>query len=769
MNKCIKWFLFLYFIIIHCFLCQAQPCEIKGAGNLYVNNGNVGGNLYQGNNIGSLTINVYLSNSTFIQGDGLYSSAGKTQLPVKGSQLKLDTANKALIAREIFKNSSVDECLREMISTKINNGKFDIYKSADNTIKVVQYRLEEGELGSYNLKTVYELSDGVSLVKDLNKYYYIKPDKKHLIPIVNDEDVEYDFATDFHKGIALVGDYVDSKKLKYYFITKKGVPRDTVSYCDFFSVDDLYFLKRTSDSINQLYSKDGSLLVENIDALGLKSVMPLKFYVNGIPKDVQYIKQIDTLKSDIGLYIKSTVLNDFILTDKIGNIFYRSPVRFTSPESLRNIFTIKKGDLLLIINTDTHKICDKYYGMQILEDNASLFKVRKISGKWNLINEDFKELLENDYTFITLKGSNLIGVKNSNGESVRYILKNNRLKLDGYYSELTQLDNWGYGFWLRKDKDVIWSGLYTKSITDTFPKFNCVRVGTYPFYGQINYFGGFNNDQVAIVKGEYIDQAVMNKSRQFLLPFDCQYGYNNISLQALQQGTIVKYEDKNHFRYSFLVRDGIKRCSDYSEIQPLNSASLFKVSKGSAGLNVGLINLKGDVILPPSYYAISSIDSFGFLQVDSIDKGVKIYKLMDTLCNWVTKSFYFAIKRYKLGFIAGKVNNNQWNILNFKGDLNMTYLPYADIEILSRNLLLVTTERSKLGVCSWRNKMYLDTIYNSITVNESKFNCKLGNNSFILDSCDENGIPLDVFRCVSGDCGFYNEVLSNRNKQLKSK
>jgi hypothetical protein len=758
MSKYITHLILSYLVLLNQLHAQTQPCVVKGAHDDIINNGSINGTLFQARTINNINIFLGGNKGTFRLEDNLFFFQTKNKEHNNSNPATLDTVNKRAVATEMLQAATGEECILDVVRDKISKGQFDLYQTPDKSTQLIRYYFEQGELDNYNFKTIYKSSDGLSLVHELNKYYYIKDNGAFLTPFGKHEAREYDFATDFNNGLALVGDSINNT-INYYFINKTGKTKDTTAFSQCIKTDKYFFL-RTRANLKQLFSRRGELMIGNIDDAICKSEGRL--LVEDQFMSTMYIKSIDTIDLRSKTFAYKTIFNEcFIKSNSTKEclLFFKS--HRNSPKH-KNIFIIKQDSGLFVYNSKTHSSSHYYSSIDDFNESGICI-VTKLSGGKNLINESGKELLSSDYAAISISENNIVA---SGGfEVARYIINGKNVSFEGTYQSLTQIDEFGYGFWAKTNNGSSISGFYTSKGKDTLPELanNCPERDMLDRVSKTETirFSGFNKDKIALVRTNSRGPALINTNREFITPLVCHDG-SDITLQhdSIRRCSVVKIEHSHLEQSAFLVRNGKRISQTYKDIKPFGKSEYFKIASYDKGLKWGLINTEGGTVVPTIYTQIKEPDENGFFRVTFSDKDID-YGLRDMKGKVILDCKYLSIKTYKNGLIAVKSRIEGWSILDYAGKLASNYLQYDDLDVVSESYLLVRSG-GRMGLVSWQNKRYVDVVFRKISWDGKYFTCEVDEQSFRLEP---SILPAQDLKCIGGNCNLFNKLRETRNVQ----
>lgn len=724
-----------------------KPIEKKGNLTITVNGDN-NGNIVQATEIGIQ--NVYCNGVCyFIYKDLIIVLNGS--IGSKKSEALLqesNVVNKKGIASKTVAAAPNEEknCINSLIQEKIESNMYNAYQTLDKKTSLIAISYSEEEWSRFNVAIKYDISDGVYKVKSLNKYHYCNADGTFLITFNDLEAKQYDFASDFKKGIALVGNKLNRNTSEYYFINKGGQRLDDKTYSNGCLSND-YFIVKGKDGRYSIISNDNKVILPEFTSFINTKTGEISFRNKNQNHKIPYYEKIDTVNHVKGVFIVKTLLNEHFFINSVGDII--SPI-FSNKHTTEwhdEIFLVRIPEKNFLINTKTWKFSEEYNSIKKIPGSLH-FIVNKKERTNNILDATFKEAIKNDFDSISIQGRNII-IRINNKYSILDISKNKSL-LNGEYDNLTHINESGAGFWARTNSNGVFeSGVYNSegdmksfpnlpSLEDCNPKYN---VST----DNIIECDNFSYNKIAIAKTKN-GQTIVNTKAEIVIPIRCgqfvrpiiDLGFNNSSIvEIIYDGLITK---------NFLIKEG-KILKEHKLISQIKGTKVLKyIPNNNSGY--GLLEINGKDIQPAIYKSIEKNKCD--LLVSSKDG---LYGAFSMEGKPLIDFKFKQLKECSDSLIVAKCIDGFWAILNLKGIQLTKCLDYDELSVITKDYIIAKRE-NKFGIISLQEKTHLPLVFDTLFFEGNSFICRKDGRMINL-IISQNGLE-----CKSGH-DFYFEIMKD--------
>lgn len=134
-------------------------------------------------------------------------------------------------------------------------------------------------------------------------------------------------------------------------------------------------------------------------------------------------------------------------------------------------------------------------------------------------------------------------------------------------------------------------------------------------------------------------------------------------------------------------------------------ATVSRMDADRNSLGIGLINRKGDVIVPPLYTSIEVGFSYGVCQVGKNDK----YGLVDTSGTEIVAPVYEYIGQVEDSLMLVK-NSGKYGMINLKGEIIIP-IQYNTLRSAGEGMVSFMTEPQRWGYLNLKNEVVVEPLF----------------------------------------------------------
>lgn len=767
-NRCYLWLVFLIALTAHA-VAQGNKCFVTKLINQHVEIGVAKGDVKV-----SAIVNAKITCNGpcyFMDKANLFIVRNKRiGVPLTDSVFRVvsatQTERREIVAKTIESvKQKGSDCVGDFVRTKVETNDYLVCKSSSGEQTLLVLPKTEDDIAKFGLVETGPFYYGIALVKSINKYYFIRSDYSYLQTDNQGEGIEFDFASDFSGGVAVVGKDVAPGVRQYFFLNQRGsiVSTDTFSNC---AVTDDFFYFEASNGKKVAYSRGGRLASGNIDSLVAMSDMRGfgEGKGRGILQDFLYEKKT-AAQGTRTLLAKSRLGHSYLISPDQHKV-KASLKEFKVNASDDNIYVAYTGDFIIIITKKKGLMSEDYATLSRI-DGTNLYQVKTKAGKWNIIDENLHKKLHCDFRQISVVDGNVVCVGGDLEQCERFELKGEQLSFKNRYDVLTQFTAIKVGFWANKVDGSYVGGFYTKDKIDTLSQFGCRRIDGKTILESANRFSGFNPDNIAIISGDHIGAAVISSSKEVLIPFDCNPD-RTAELRRFEEPwgcSLVSFKGPiAESNFSVIVRKGRLLSEGFRAIEPLHGTSLFQITKGN-GPEFGLVDNNGRLAVDCRYYGFNVLQSDSLIKVDSVVVGnpwSHRFGFLNLAGKWLVPCSFVDLEISRFGFFIGHTASGSLDIMDSRGQKLSGFLPYKYAEVLFQKVLKVSTDGKHYGVCSFSGKLFLEPVFQHVIFENGILKCCYEGKWFDLTTKSSDGSPLAVYGCISGECEVYRDLQIKR-------
>lgn len=744
--------LLIFSIVVSCFSQQKdQKCYIDDI-NIESNSGII--------NIGSQQIANQHCNPCYNYYKGDFIVRIDTKPISKETKDKetfhlVNEQEKSKISEEIFNALAElpDNCQNDVIADAKKQGKpYQVFESDDSYLMKISY--DENQLQKFGLKIKSEAGNGISRVKEMGRYYYIRYNGS---PLPNQVEPErYDFAGDFQDGFAVVG--ILSPTMKYWLI-------DTYGMKSLFSFTSYERNPAAYSGVIKIKRPEGYFLANSKLQLLSKPFSQLDAY-----KESGYFVYRNFRESKLGASESDGLGTRNPYTEPYPDADISSP-------TLYGAFTLDQSKA--VINDSGEKYESVFpWGNDILYVTQS---EKNKPRRYRLVDaENGKEIY-------------------ASGEELNFIEKDeisirfsaSRITFDG---EIVYSDGFGSPDWHNNQGYIIGKG---KFLTIIPPIYDEIIPGTLGYFRVKSYKKKDKNlytytyintkGEPVFKKYSYLDERPDQKGYIIAATLEDKWGVidskeKNIipfmydKIKKFPAGSDITIAEKAAFDFGLLHRNGT-----YVSLNTINeynySYRVINADIEPSGLeNIFIIHF--EVALSQGYGNVYSIvNSKMELLIDRMTKKPVVTKSPFEGVSLVTdnENTYRYIKYGELynkdlgkvlspfnkkGLAAAKCSEGGVCIVNASGNIYRNCMPYDDLSEIINDEYVVAKQGNAKGIVNiTTGEKYIGLIFDDITYVNNVFVCTKEKRSFAMGQMPVN----KIFPFVSGDKTLYEEGLSAIN------
>jgi len=646
-----------------------------------------------------------------------------------------------------IKNVVVKQFVDSILSTKGNdcnlsfiqetvkkNTPYKVYQNKNGTATLLLYSNQEFELAKYGLKVNYLQREGLTRVKELGRYYFLKEDGSPLLE-VSGEAERYDFATDFNNGIAIVGNL--TSEMNYRFMDPQG-KKSRFSFIDF--QESFAGFK----NLFKLKNKAGKSFLANANMNIISGFYDSLYYF----KDNDYIRYKaynDTATLGIkGIVYFKTVngkyLNGLLKIDTLGNIVDSLASKFATLEFLgHNV--VSAGNYKDYVLLDAENNFKKLF---LSKDK--IYYCRTSNSGIEFATSDPKS--DSVYDFWS----------NTHGEFIDFT----RTIIEPQYYSLGYFNKLGYITAVKAPKDK-----YSKKSTWKETYLDLQGKQVFDDYGYIG--NPDENDYIKIrtVKGKwgYVngdEKIVIKPMYDYLLRFDKGFAWAEV--EDKKCGLIDregKFSDLSELVSCLRYRDDNKwHYYPYKFTDCDIAITEFAIgTKNYKEKKFGIINYYKEVLLkghPRQLYIVPS----GIEGVCLVTDSFRLFNYYQSGRPFLKTTIGRITQPFKDGFAVAECVDGGIALLDSTGKQYKDCLPYDSLNVVLNGQFAIATKNKLKGLIKISTgEKFIEPMLDNIDFTNRSFVCTKGTSSFTIDSnLDNKRIKFD-----SGDFELFQSIVLKKD------
>jgi WG containing repeat len=212
----------------------------------------------------------------------------------------------------------------------------------------------------------------------------------------------------------------------------------------------------------------------------------------------------------------------------------------------------------------------------------------------------------------------------------------------------------------------------------------------------------------------------------------------------------------------------------YGDCETYDNAEDFKFGKAIVKVEqkkYGIVDLKGTFVINPIFEEIKPFGESAKYFIgqmihivinDNYQNPYAIYEFSGgTLTGTRISKEYAKINNFKDAFATAQCFEGGFSIIDTSSYVVKECLKYSSLSnVFASKYLIATNTNNKKNIIDITDRKYLTFIYDDIQVTDKNIKCTLKDKTFELDFPKDN---TSLFRCISGDCELYKQILNGKN------